>query len=367
MKILMIRTSLHGGGAERVVSEISNYICKNGKSVDIYIYDNVIDYEIDPDVNIVLSSMPEFLRKLYTYSLKFLGNFAYFIFSPCFIYYLNKDLNLKKYDKIFIHSLSSILQFMYLNCNQTYNVFHSYKSDLLLKGRGKLSNLKNRLVINLSSRWKKNVAVSYGIAADLKDNFKIKECNVIYNPFDTGNIILKSNSNELDLTTYGKYIISVGRLDKIKNQKELISAFSKVDQKYDSLLLLGSGDLKEELQLFAKSLNIEDKVHFIGFVDNPYEYIRKGNLLVLSSILEGFGNVIVESLIIGTPVISSNCNCGPREILTGKLSSYLYETNNELDLVKKLRKFDYETYPFDNFNINKFHIEKTVNSYLELK
>jgi glycosyltransferase involved in cell wall biosynthesis len=81
-------------------------------------------------------------------------------------------------------------------------------------------------------------------------------------------------------------------------------------------MILGQGEKLAELQGLVKDLNLVGKVDFPGFVDNPYAYLSKAKMLVMSSIFEGFGNVLVEAMMAGTPVVSTNCESGPSEILS---------------------------------------------------
>ena len=114
------------------------------------------------------------------------------------------------------------------------------------------------------------------------------------------------------------FVLAVGRLHKQKGYAHLLSAFARVVQQRPShLVILGEGDDREELQAFANSLGIAPYVHLLGYVPNPLAYMRHADVFVLSSLAEGFGNVIVEALACGTPVISTDCPHGPRDILSG--------------------------------------------------
>ncbi|EPQ5228635.1 glycosyltransferase [Providencia stuartii] len=365
-KVLMIRTSLHGGGAERIISEISNNLVKNGHEVDIFLWENINVYNLDKRINIYISDMPQAFRTFHSFCLKLFGNLAYTITSPIFIYYLKKKLNIKSYDYIYIHSLASILQFLYLRRENCFNIFHSVKSELLFKNKRFLSKWKNKLMISLAGNLKNNVCVSKGIKLDLKEEFYIT-AETIYNPFDISHIIIESQKTNLDLTNYGKYILNIGRLDKIKNQSEVIKAFHSVKDKYDTLLILGDGPEKESIISLINELNLNEKVFLLGFVSNPYIYIKSATVVVSASLLEGFGNTIVESLILKTPVISSDCPCGPREIMLPPLDKYLYTVNSTESLIRALKLFSDHDYPIDSFDMNRFEIDIICKKYLDLK
>lgn len=112
------------------------------------------------------------------------------------------------------------------------------------------------------------------------------------------------------------FVLAVGRLHKQKGYTHLLQAFARaVKQRPSHLVILGEGHDREELQGLASSLGISSRVHFLGYAPNPLAYMRHAAVFVLSSLAEGFGNVIVEALACGTPVISTDCPHGPREIL----------------------------------------------------
>jgi len=113
-------------------------------------------------------------------------------------------------------------------------------------------------------------------------------------------------------------VLAAGRLHKQKGYAHLLQAFAHVlNRRPSHLVILGEGDDREELQGLAVSLGIAPYVHFLGYAHNPLAYMRQAAVFVLSSIAEGFGNVLVEALACGTPVISTDCPHGPREILDG--------------------------------------------------
>ena len=126
-----------------------------------------------------------------------------------------------------------------------------------------------------------------------------------------------------------KTIVSMGRLDYLKGFDILINAFSEVGRHNSNwqLLIIGDGPLKEELKLLTLKLDIQSKVKFLGNLRNPFTYLKKSDLFVLSSRSECFGNVIIEAMACGLPVISTNC-LGPTEIITHGVDGILTEGDN---------------------------------------
>jgi glycosyltransferase involved in cell wall biosynthesis len=111
-------------------------------------------------------------------------------------------------------------------------------------------------------------------------------------------------------------ILGVGRLTGQKDFATLISAFALVrGRRPCRLLVIGEGEERERLAALAESLGVQDGLDLAGFQPNPLPFMREARLLVMSSRWEGFGNVLVEALYCGTPVVSTDCPHGPREVL----------------------------------------------------
>jgi glycosyltransferase involved in cell wall biosynthesis len=163
------------------------------------------------------------------------------------------------------------------------------------------------------------LAVSEGVADDLSvlGSLKRKSINVIYNPVSSDSNRFTENQNQEAWNGFsGKKIVAVGALKWAKNYPSLLQAFALILQKEQAMLsIVGQGELLSELETLANQLGIEKYVSFVGFSDTPYAWMASADLLVLSSHYEGFGNVLVEAMSVGTAVVSTDCKSGPREIL----------------------------------------------------
>ncbi|SAK70771.1 glycosyltransferase, group 1 family protein [Caballeronia hypogeia] len=115
------------------------------------------------------------------------------------------------------------------------------------------------------------------------------------------------------------YIVSVGRLDELqKDHRTLLRAYASlvnVTQAEEHLVIVGDGAFRGELETLAKELGIADRVHFVGYRNNPHALVARARLQVLSSRTEGLPMVLLEGLALGKPVVASDCPTGPREIL----------------------------------------------------
>ena len=164
-------------------------------------------------------------------------------------------------------------------------------------------------VVTVSEGVKRDLVVRTGLSAD--------RVEVIYNPVRPP---LASASVDPDIlawwTAGAAAVIAIGSFKPQKDYPNLLAAFAQLDRSRNArLLILGEGKLRAELEGLAAGLGIRDRVLLPGFVPDPYPYLQQADLFVLSSAWEGLGNVIIEALVAGVPVVSTNCPSGPAEIL----------------------------------------------------
>lgn len=169
------------------------------------------------------------------------------------------------------------------------------------------------LVRVLYPRATRVIAVSEGVAQDLRDNFGVTRVLSIPNPIDVEVVEAKA-AMAPELAIDGPYILAAGRLVKSKNFDMLIRAFAESGASR-KLLIIGEGPEREALQQTAAAVGVADRVLMPGFVKNPYPLMRAADLFVLSSNAEGFPNALVEAMLVGAPVVATNCASGPSEIL----------------------------------------------------
>jgi len=177
---------------------------------------------------------------------------------------------------------------------------------------------------------------SKGALEDFHNYFKkmdSRKMQVIYNPLEIDKI-LELKSEKIDEPFWEnnekRKIISVGRLERQKGHKFLFDAISIVNQELGSveLIILGKGKEEEALREYAEKIGILNNVKFMGFKANPYKYIAHSDVFVLSSLWEGFANVITEAMACGTPVVATDCPSGPREIINNGVNGVLVPVAN---------------------------------------
>lgn len=136
----------------------------------------------------------------------------------------------------------------------------------------------------------------------------------------------------------GPTVVAMGRLHPQKGYEVLLSAWREVVAKFPNatLWILGRGHLDDELRSMAAGLGIDASVKFLGFRDNPWGYLQAADAFVLSSHYEGFGNVVAEAMVAGTPVVSTDCPYGPGEIISHEENGLLVPVGDATSLATAL-------------------------------
>ena len=161
---------------------------------------------------------------------------------------------------------------------------------------------------------------------------------------------------------FKKYFLSVGRLTRQKNYTYLISEFRKHLNNYieDTLVIIGEGEDRAKLEELIKSNNLIDNIFLLGKIDNVYPYMKNARALILPSLWEEPGFVIVEAAFSNLFVISSDCPNGPREFLNEGKAGYLFENNKKNALFSRLDSFKKEE---NNLRSLKTRAKKNSSNY----
>jgi len=168
------------------------------------------------------------------------------------------------------------------------------------------------------------IGVSDGVSRDLEQTLGLPEGTVttIYNGIETGRIsaaVEEAVPEHLEAAFVSlprPVVITIGRLVAAKAHRDLLDAFALLPETLrGSLVILGEGPLREELERQAQDLGIPDRIWMPGFVDNPWWFMTRSDAFALSSHWEGHPRVLLEALACGVPIVSTDCPSGPREIL----------------------------------------------------
>lgn len=217
------------------------------------------------------------------------------------------------------------------------------------------------------------VAVSSGVADDLATAINIprERIEVVYNPVENHQLatLCKPELSHPSLPDDSiPFILATGRLHPQKDFSTLIRAFAHLRKDHRArLVILGEGGQRGDLETLIESLGLTGEILLPGFVDNPYAWMRRASLFVLSSAYEGFGIVLVEAMACGTPVVSTDCPSGPAEILENGRWGALVPVADVAALANAMSSsLDSDDHPDVAKRAAYFNLDMAVNRYLDL-
>lgn len=182
------------------------------------------------------------------------------------------------------------------------------------------------------------ICCSEVICKEVQEKYKCQKAVTLNNPFDIAEVAELAAQEKIELPwSEGRILVSMGREDVVKGFWHLIKSFALVHRELPDtkLMIIGKGDFNEYKEL-ARKLGVDDAVYFTGVKRNPYPYLQKGSLYVLTSYYEGFPNAMVEAMSMGLPVIATDCMTGPREILEDKYGILVPNMSPDPDLDEKV-------------------------------
>ena len=218
------------------------------------------------------------------------------------------------------------------------------------------------------------IAVSHGVAEDLSriSGVKHSAMQIVQNPVISSQIFDRARepvSHQWLKEPGVPVILGIGRLTRQKDFPTLIRAFAQVRKKLTCrLIILGEGNDRKKIEELAKKFSVETSFDLPGFVDNPYAYLSRASLFVLSSAWEGSPNVLTESLALGVPSVSTDCPSGPKEILQNGVVGKLVPVGNPHSLAEAIQE-TLSNPPEKNLlqsAIQEYTIESSSKRYLEV-
>lgn len=317
MKFLFVASSMNFGGAERVMSILSNAWCDKGCEVKIlltatsahssYILNNKVE---------LLSCHDE--KK---------GGIPHFTIVKA----IRSLCKAWKPDAIisFYNDVAALAAVAITGLH--IPLIYSERNDPNRVNQRKIDKIYRKIVENKADKF---VFQTTGAQKCYPKNVQEKSV-VIINPLDTTSFPVHDFFHEK------KEIVAVGRLEAQKNQKLLIDAFSLIADEFPDyrVVLYGEGSLREELESHIKELNLQKKVLLPGAKDGIQEYIRDAALFVLSSDYEGIPNALIEAMAIGLPCISTDCSPGgARELIQNEVNGIIVPCNALEELKNQMRR-----------------------------
>ncbi|WP_312794973.1 glycosyltransferase [Tianweitania sp.] len=311
-RIVFHTPSLRGGGAERVFVLMANELASRGHDVTLLTWNAA-----GPNAALLSSAVT-----LVDFALPVQGEGFSIVKTLKTVRRSAQALRKLQPDAVFsapefMNLVAALALLMARSRARFFPTFHAATS--LVTGR-----LGARLAVKLSAlvsaRATKAIVVSTGIGRELKARgFPPTKITVIHNPVPAGTgsqAEVYPWQNDLAAMGDGAVIVTAGRLVEVKDHRTLLRAFALLrEQRPARLAIFGEGPLEGALRLTARELGIDSQVLFAGYVNNPAACYAVADLFALSSISEGFGNVLVEAMNAGVPIVSTNAPYGPAEIL----------------------------------------------------
>jgi N-acetylgalactosamine-N,N'-diacetylbacillosaminyl-diphospho-undecaprenol 4-alpha-N-acetylgalactosaminyltransferase len=309
MKIAVLIYSLAGGGAERVVSQLLNYINSEENEVHLVLMKKVIVYEVPKNISIhyLENSNPEESGIFKILKLPFLA--------------LRYRKILNKHD--ITVSLSFLTRPNYINSLANFfskkrKIILSERSNPTAQYHGKsFHSIINRFLISKLFPFSDIIiSNSEGNRKELIECFKVPEKKIItiHNPIDLKKVEEAPVCDGFYNNDYFNFI-SVGRLNEGKNHELLIRSLATIQNKNIRLYIFGEGNLKSFLSNLILELKLENQVFLNGFSTEIFSYLKGADAFLFGSKHEGFPNVLIEAMACELPIVSTNCNSGPNEIM----------------------------------------------------
>ena len=355
IKIALIGYRLGIGGAEKVMANLSVFFEKQGIEVHNIIVLDVVSYT--------------FSGKLV--NLGTLKNKSNGVFNKLQrFFFLKRYLDENNFDFIIDFRfrnkpIQELLIAKFLYKPKTIFTVHSYLIDHYMPNWSFLTRFMHQDCYKM-------VVITNKAKELIESKHHLNNVQTIYNPINIEEIQSKSIET-IDLNF--EYIIGIGQMEtNVKQFDKLIEAYSNsiLPNQNIHLVLLGDGERISILIALAKQKNIEEKVHFLGYQNNPYKYLKNAKFFVLSSLNEGLPNVILEALSCETPVVSFDCLSGPSEMISQKQNGLLVENQNVQKLTEAMNLFieDEKLYTICKENalqsVSPFSIENIGKQWLDL-
>jgi GalNAc-alpha-(1->4)-GalNAc-alpha-(1->3)-diNAcBac-PP-undecaprenol alpha-1,4-N-acetyl-D-galactosaminyltransferase len=356
MKITLVVSSLYGGGAERVVVLLAKAFSDRGHKVTVITQSN---HESD------FYKLPQEVTRL---ALGIMSNS-----SNIFEAVKNNLYRLKKLRQAIISTQPDIV-ISHLTPTNILTILSLIKTRIPVLAT---EHLDPRM-IHESKSWELLRRITYPFAArvisvseGVNTAFNWLASNrksVIYNPFLTPDKHEHNQKMNLDIPGADlekKWVVSMGRLVEQKGFDILLSAFAKIANKHPNwqLLILGKGQLHQDLETLKENLGLSGKAILVGSVENPFAILNRAKLFVMSSRHEAFPMALGEAMACGLPVISTDCRSGPREIIRDGIDGILVPTEDVTALATAIDKLISDEK--ERLNLSRYASEVTERFSLE--
>ena len=357
-KLILFMPSMEGGGVEKNLIIIANYLAKNIKNISLITFDKKFNNRFDKKINIINSN--------YSNKKKYSKYFKYLI-SICM---LIKEIS--GYKQSLVFSFQANIYVIILSIFFNFKIIA--RSNSSPSGWG--NNVIKKYLFKFFFKYAKKIVVnSHHFKKEFQNVFNVKTL-LIYDPLDKSEILKKSKKflNFKFFDDAGSLkIINIARFTDQKDHITLLKSFEiVVREKKSKLLIMGYGNNKEIINDFIKEKKLNDNIKVIDFQDNPYNYLNKADIFVLTSKFEGLPNVLLEAQVLKKFIISSDCPTGPKEILKSGKYGDLFEVGDYKNLAKQILKFNKRSKIYRSkiklaYNsLDRFDYSKNCKKYLNI-
>lgn len=311
-KLAILINALEVAGAEKVVALLINHFYREF-DIHLILLNNTIQFELPANIHIKIIDHS---------SLKSRNRALDILKIPLLSWRLTRYLEKEGIETCF----SALNRSNFINCFQR---ILGWKGRILISERshtssvypaGTIAGKTGRLLVRwLYRKATLNIPNSEGIAFDLRKNFGLDtDYHVIHNPIN-----IRAQETEMQVPVDDVHFdcftfCHAGRFEKSKNHLMLLQAIQLIKEHNFRVLIAGAGPTELWVRQKAEEMGLSGKIIFLGYRNNVVKYLSKSDGYLLTSDFEGFPNILLEALVCGTPIISTDCPTGPRELLTGK-------------------------------------------------
>lgn len=355
LKIALVITNLRGGGAEKAFLKLAALLRHRGHDVHLFLLENLLEHVPAPGIRIHALTKPG--------STQAKGFFG----KRLAALRLRRAFRQQQAERPFDFSLSTLpyadeVADLAGLPRLWHRIANTLSAEIEGLGRNSASKASRRLARYRRVYGGKNlVAVSDGVARDLQGELGLSNTNIlrIYNPFDLDEI--RSLAGEIPGNLpRDRFVVHIGRYVPQKRHDLLLQAWAMAALPHKLVLLTSPSPALDGLIAAA---GVAGSVIVAGFQQNPYPWMRAADALVLSSDHEGLPNVLIEALICGTRIVSTDCPSGPREIMAGDLARFLVPPGDARALAAALRAAVSDPMPLVDADLARFSTDKVAQAY----
>ena len=355
-KLIIFIPSIEGGGVEKNLFIISNYLKDKINNISVISVSNKFENKFNYKIKFI-SPKADFWNSIGRRKKFFVGLFLLFL-------EILKDRNILVFSfqgNVYCTLLCKLLGIKVI-----------VRSNSAPDGWSQ-NGFKNFIFRYVLRSADKIIVNSFEFKKKFKTKFKIHaEC--IYNPLNKKEIIKKSKiKSKIKFDRKKLKLINIGRYTDQKDQLTLLKAVNRIKDKIRfNLLLVGRGVEKKNLNKYIHENNLSKQVKLLDFQNNPFNLIKSSDVFILSSIYEGLPNVLLESQVLKKFIISSDCPTGPREILLNGKAGFLFNVGNYLELsnlilhYSKNKKSLSKKISIGYKNLNRFDYDQNLKKYLNI-